>query len=1048
MRVNLSSMPDPKTLSSVSYENMRGGLNLSDDPVRVGSTQSPDMLNMWYRDGVLKKRAGQRRMAEPTAEGREEGHVWAYDKQFNGMIVYLDGTAIRYYDPKEDPITIQTVEGTNIPEGKTHGTFFAFDERLYYKADGVYLRLSYEGGTITCENILWETGDGYEAGSVYEPIIAINRKADGTGGDLYQPENRINPRKQVWFDVDDKSNNYYLPDAGCKVVKVQVGEDSVDTSAGAWPYNLNGRLITAHLESAAEDSTENTYLEFSAPLYVDETRWSVKDWTSDTSKGWNYLDNVVYSTFDIVAGEDTVYKNGTLLRKANDDPVPTRLTARTIDTALGMCPYTGYTDYFILDNGKKMNVFILGDEPALEENDDPNQKYTGDANLVSYAPVSTEMHLKNYFLVSYDYATATWSTEDWTGKTDNGWHYGKNCVYSTKNLIGAIVYEIDVTGSGTENKTYIYAIKAGINTANHNQFWEKSVQDIALEAAAWLHDGENGSVDDWEIIWVSENDRYWVYHVTKDEGGFYVTDYNQEQNLFRAKAFTQVTIHKADPLHPTVKVISEPGDYGHYVSNIIYAGRDIVWNTYYPGVVIVPASTEPVSQYDSYAQIALYRARRDFPEANITGDYAIAVKDGYITVYIDTGMEIMSYDVKTGEFKATGFIAEGYTKPAEEEVDLDLSTAAVLSNKLRVTYVKENPDALRAIADCEYAVSFGGSDAVCVVLGGCEAQPNAIFWSGNGSAGVDPTYFPMDQYNLCGSYQDPVTGFGKQQSSLIVFQTSHISKASYSIDTIGQRKYINLSLNTINSERGCDCPWSIALCGNNLAWMHSRHGVMYLKATTSAYENMVVVISENVNGNSQRPGLKALLPKTSPHACVGMEDGQRYYAFVGEELYVWDYSIYAVADGIDLLSWSRHKGFSVAAATEADTGKLWMFDADGGISLMDEETDTDFGEKIPCHYATPLTNFGGYYKLRNIVKLVLGIRSKRGGTVLLRYGGEGQEGRQKIDLNKSETITPVILKPRGLRVHHFQVKIESNGTDGGIEISSVVLLHTAAGVTR
>ena len=1048
MRVNLSSMPDPKALNTVSFENMRGGINLADDPVRVGSTQSPDMLNMWYRDGVLKKRAGQRRMAEPTAEGREAGHVWCYDKQFNGMVVYLDGTAIRYFDPTKDPIVIQTVAGTKIPEGKPHGTFFAFDERLYYKADGVYLRLNYEDGEITCDNILWKNGAKYEMDGVYEPIIAINRNADGTGGDLYQPENRINPSKQVWFDVDKASLNYYLPDTGCKVTRVQVGEDSVDTSAGAWPYNLNGRLVTAYKETAAADSTENTYLRFSAPLYIDEDRWSAKDWTTDTSKGWNYLDNVVYSTFDIVGGDETVYKNGTVLKEANEDPIPTRLTTRPVDTALSMCPYTGWKDYFILDNGKKMNVFILGDEPSLEEDDNANQEYTGDANLVSYAPFSTEMHLKNYFLVTYDYATATWSTEDFKGKTDNGWHYGKNCVYSTKNLIGGIVYEIDVTGSGTERKTYIYAIQKGINTSNHNQFWENTVHDIAIDAAVWLHDGENGSPDDWKVIWVAENDRYWVYHVTKSDGDFYVTDYNPETEWFRAKTFTQVTIHKADPLHPTVKVISEPGVYGHYVSNIIYAGRDIVWNKYYPGAVIVPASAEEVSQYDSYAQIALYRARRDFPEANITGDYAIAVKDGYITVYVDTGMEIMSYDVKTGEFKATGFIAEGYVKADEDDIDLDLSTAATLSNKLRVTYEKENPDALHAIADCKYAVSFGGSDAVCVVMGGCIEQPNAIFWSGNGSAGVDPTYFPMDQYNLCGTYQDPVTGFGKQQSSLIVFQTSHISKASYSIDTIGQRKYINLSLGTINAERGCDCPWSIALCGNNLAWMHTKHGVMYLKATTSAYENMVVVISENVNGSSGRPGLTDVLPTVNYHACVGVEDGKRYYAFVGDELFVWDYSIYSVADGVELLSWSRHEGFDVAAATEADTGKLWLFGADGGIALMDDETDTDFGNKIPCRYTTPLSNFGGYYKLRNIVKLVLGIRSRNGGTVMLRYGGEGQNGRQKIALNGSGMYTPQVVKPRGLRLHHFQLTIESGGDDGGLEIMSVVLLHTAAGNTR
>ena len=58
MRVKLSRMPDPKSLSSISLGNLYGGLNLRDDPVNVAKSQSPDMLNLWYEDGVLKKRPG------------------------------------------------------------------------------------------------------------------------------------------------------------------------------------------------------------------------------------------------------------------------------------------------------------------------------------------------------------------------------------------------------------------------------------------------------------------------------------------------------------------------------------------------------------------------------------------------------------------------------------------------------------------------------------------------------------------------------------------------------------------------------------------------------------------------------------------------------------------------------------------------------------------------------------------------------------------------------------------------------------------------------
>lgn len=69
---------------------------------------------------------------------------------------------------------------------------------------------------------------------------------------------------------------------------------------------------------------------------------------------------------------------------------------------------------------------------------------------------------------------------------------------------------------------------------------------------------------------------------------------------------------------------------------------------------------------------------------------------------------------------------------------------------MEICYRKENPDAYNSIMDCAYAAVFGGNRDLCVVLGGCPAQPNAYFWSGNTPLAMDPTYFPMSHYNLAG----------------------------------------------------------------------------------------------------------------------------------------------------------------------------------------------------------------------------------------------------------------------------------------------------------
>ena len=222
---------------------------------------------------------------------------------------------------------------------------------------------------------------------------------------------------------------------------------------------------------------------------------------------------------------------------------------------------------------------------------------------------------------------------------------------------------------------------------------------------------------------------------------------------------------------------------------------------------------------------------------------------------------------------------------------------------------------------------------------------------------------------------------------------------------------------------------------------------------------MIVVISDNVNGSAQRPGLLKCLKGLSRFHCVGAEDGERYYAFCGNELYVWDYSISTVGDGISGLSWSRHRDFDVQAAIEADTGHIWTLDGKGRVSEFDESIHTDFGAPIPCHYTTPTQAFGGYYRKRNIVKVILSIMSEDGGTFRVRFGGErhichtndvpqGSTVSRTMHCPSQEYPRPFVLKPRGIHVHHFWLSIESDGNDGVLWLMGGNIYYTTAGTTK
>lgn len=1066
--VNLSKLPDPKELGSVTISGLHGGLNLRSDPTEVGAAQSPDMLNMWYQDGVLRKRPGQKTVrAAGSGAYVVPGIRWFYDKLFGGKMLCQEGSIFNWFDPA-NPAEAHEID--DLLSDLEHGTFFSFGEYVFYKGRNAYIRFALtEDGGIEAEPILL---DGRVSDSVYTPVIAINRKPDGAGGDSYQPENRINPRKWVWFDIDDTSRDYYLPVHGAEVLKVQIGDDVIDTSTEKC-FVKDGLGCEILGEDLPEDSTEYTRLRFSMPVYADETGWSSTDWTGTASRGGNYFTNVVWSGLDVgyLDGDyKAALKNGDLIfGSTGDKALREEFTRNMIDMAFARSGFEEYKSVFVLDNGTYMNAFFQVDAPGIV-NEDGTVSFVSYSHCIKdYNPETDEILVQGMVMVSYSYAKGTWSTKDYTRTPSTGWNYAGNCVYASRDFSsstnkGAIILpaggiaEADMETDPDGYEKYERSFRATHNLVSYAE--ELLLQYGRAEGFDFTY---SDGVIDAPLLFISENDDIYVFRYKMPGKEFWITEYDKSTGYFKARNYLSITIQKADHHNVQFGAVYEAGKYGMYTKNIVWCSEDMYYyNGTEPDYVLKASEGELPEEYAEQVQLALRRAMRDYPEANITLDSPVIIsrKDPYLTIYIPgaEGMHVTEYDVKTGEFKAIGWVSEGYNGDKDVQVGVSFTTPAILSNQVRVLYSKENPEAMEAIASCRTATSYGGSGGMCVVMGGCEKQPNAIFWSGNGSYGVDPTYFPMDQYNLCGVYQDPVTGFGKQQSNLIVFQENHMSRASISIETINGRSYIDLPVVTINSENGCDRPWSIRLCGNNLVWLHSRYGAMYLKDATSAYENMVITISDNVNGSDRRPGL--LKDIAEAETVFALDDGKRYMAFLGDRMYCWDHAISSVSeDGVYGLSWTRHEGIRAETAFDTGDGRLLLMDEYGAIREFSEAYTDDDGEKIPCHYTTATQSFGGYYRKRNVREIILTASSDKGGSFTVRCGSERAVPLSN-ELNtavrpmwpstivKREFPTPFVYKPRLFGISHLWVRVESDGSDGGLAIDGMTILYTSHGKVR
>lgn len=338
-------------------------------------------------------------------------------------------------------------------------------------------------------------------------------------------------------------------------------------------------------------------------------------------------------------------------------------------------------------------------------------------------------------------------------------------------------------------------------------------------------------------------------------------------------------------------------------------------------------------------------------------------------------------------------------------------------NTVRVTYSKPNPDAFNSVMGCPHAIVYGGDQNICIVVGGCTAQPNAFFWNGNNVA-MDASYWPMEHYNLGGDTEDMVTGFGKQQGYLVVFKSRSLGKCEMSFTTVDMgssditaRVYIAMNYTNINSKTGCDLPWSIQLVENNLVFCNTEQGIHVILDTSPAYENNVQHISTKINGSETRAGL--LRDVRAGGVVCSCDDNSRYWLTANGHVWCWDY----------VLSTYQNPSFfyftginAVSYFTENES--IYHMDAKGRVTGF-EQSFTDYGAAYKRRYQFATQMFGSYDRLKDVVTAIFAIRMDTDSRIKVTY---------ITDYERRDDLTPVEamsyrLSPRNL-THRYMYPIK------------------------
>ncbi len=193
-------------IKDVKLPDLNGGLNVNDPEYGVMDSQSPDMLNMWFKGRALMKRDGQKLIIAGL-----NGAVRTISPMYNDYYAVHAGECL--YRWRGDTVLLIK---NGLPDRK--GVFCEFGDRLYY-IDG---------------NEIWEISPEYVVSAIipYVPCVMINACPDLSDSDDGEAYNLIGGGFSVKYNANGSSTLFCLPQTGLDARTVSVSVNATDLTEG------------------------------------------------------------------------------------------------------------------------------------------------------------------------------------------------------------------------------------------------------------------------------------------------------------------------------------------------------------------------------------------------------------------------------------------------------------------------------------------------------------------------------------------------------------------------------------------------------------------------------------------------------------------------------------------------------------------------------------------------------------------------------------------------------------------------------------------------
>ena len=295
------------------------------------------------------------------------------------------------------------------------------------------------------------------------------------------------------------------------------------------------------------------------------------------------------------------------------------------------------------------------------------------------------------------------------------------------------------------------------------------------------------------------------------------------------------------------------------------------------------------------------------------------------------------------------------------------------TNNVIITAYKTDQAAIDSILNCLSVIPFGGQNDNRLFFS--NNGTGFYYWTGISKNGVDPTYFPLSNFNIVGLVDENITGFGKQQNALLVIKEREIYGVEYNFNgTIGV-----FNSYPISDVFGCDCPWTIQTVNNDTVFLSSEFGPCIVQSTNVGNQRNVFSIGRNINTR--------LLNETNLKNSTSLEYDGKYWLVVNDKVYLWDYFIAPYYDtgnpddNASRLSWWYFDNINAEDFIKEgdelyyikrDTGKLVKFH-----TIYNTEQYYDFGIGYTAVYRYPYRLIGGGLYEFTVLNGIIGVSGDR-----------------------------------------------------------------------